>query len=53
LQRGQVEFLKSAPLFFLSPSLLSIFLLQDVMRADPAKEQQMAKPASLIQQRIT
>jgi hypothetical protein len=37
VNRGQVDFLKSAP-FPIVPSVSSIFLLQDVMRSNPAKE---------------
>jgi hypothetical protein len=33
----QIYFLESAP-FYVVPSVFSIFLLQDVMRSDPAKE---------------
>jgi hypothetical protein len=50
-KRGQVDFLLSAPVSVV-PSVSSIFLLQDVKRSDPAKGQQMAQPASQIQQRI-
>jgi hypothetical protein len=38
IKRGQIYFLESVPFFRLSPQYFSIFLLQDVMRSDPAKE---------------
>jgi hypothetical protein len=37
-KRVQVDFFKPAPFFLLSPSAFSIFLLQDAMRSNPAKE---------------